>query len=235
MIDFHSHILPGIDDGCANVEESAAILSMLKEQGIDIVAATPHFDPTEEPSANFIQKRKAAAEALAAHLGDAPHPRILLGAEVAYFSGISRMQELKDLRLEGSPILLLEMPMGRWSDYTVEELIRISCYGGFRLLLAHIERYIAYQPAAVWSKLLEHGVLMQVNATYFLGALTRGRALRMLKRGEIHAIGSDSHSVKYRPPKIGEAMAVIQKRLGENGVSLAESLGEEWIDRVTSV
>ena len=44
MIDFHSHILPEVDDGSASVEESAALLSMLSEQGVDVVAATPHFD-----------------------------------------------------------------------------------------------------------------------------------------------------------------------------------------------
>ena len=231
MIDFHSHILPEVDDGSASVEESAALLSMLSEQGVDVVAATPHFDPSVESPEHFLQRRKAAADKLAAYLGDAPHPRILLGAEVAYFSGISRMAALKDLRLEGSPILLLEMPMGRWSNYAVEELIRLSCYGGFRLLLAHVERYVADQPKAVWNKLLDHGILMQVNATCLLGVFSRGSVLRQLVRGEIHAIGSDCHNLKHRPPKMGEAMSVIRKRLGDEGESLVESLGRKWIDK----
>ena len=235
MIDFHSHILPNIDDGSRSVEESAALLSMLWEQGVDLVCATPHFDPAFETPVAFLERREKAKERVLAHLTDVTRPRILLGAEVAYYAGISRMQALPSLRLEGSPLLLLEMPIGRWSEYTVKELKELSCYGGIRLLLAHVERYMLHQSPRVWEDLLDHGILMQVNASYFINFGSRQRALRQLKRGEIHALGSDCHNVTHRPPKVAQAIEVIRHRLGEAGETRLNFIGSGLIDSSVSV
>ena len=81
MIDFHSHILPAIDDGSKNVEESIVLLDMLKDQGIKTVVATPHFDVQRETPAAFIERRQESYEMLRPHLKKDP-PEIILGAEV---------------------------------------------------------------------------------------------------------------------------------------------------------
>ena len=96
MIDFHSHILPGIDDGSKSVEMSLQMLRLLKAQGIDTVAATSHFYATQRSPQRFLFRRQEAWDKLRTAL-DADAPRILLGAEVLYFPGISHMEELPEL------------------------------------------------------------------------------------------------------------------------------------------
>lgn len=215
MVDFHSHILPGVDDGSKSVEESLALLKMLAQQGVKTVAATPHFLANHESAEEFVDRRRAAFDKLSKEL-TADLPGIKLGAEVKYYEGISRMEGLKTLRLNGTKLLLLEMPMTRWTEYTVRELIDISCMSDVVLVLAHIERYWKMQSPHVWYTLLENGILMQVNATFFLDFATRRKAFSLLKDQFIHLIGSDCHNLSDRAPRIGKAMELIKKKLGED-------------------
>ena len=217
MIDFHSHILPGIDDGSKDVAESLRMLSLLKEQGIDTVVATPHFYANHTSVDKFLQRRQASYELLKESLPpDAP--TILLGAEVRYYEGISRLSELRALRIGDSKLLLLEMPESRWTEYTVRELVDLSCNSGIRLVLAHIERYLRLQSPAVWERLRESGILMQVNADFFGDFRTRRKAIRMLANQDLQLIGSDCHNLTDRAPQIDKAYDLIQKKLGEGFV-----------------
>ena len=219
MVDFHTHILPGVDDGSQSVQESVELLQMLCEQGVHTVLATPHFFADRESVGEFLARRQAAYNALCAELPQGM-PKILLGAEVKYYSGISRMEELKRLCIGDSRLLLLEMPMSKWTQYTVKELLDLSSSRGITLVLAHIERYMSLQDPDVWDRLLEGGILMQVNASFFTSLRTRRRALSMLRRSRIHFLGSDCHRVRTRPPYIGDAVSAIEKRLGKEFVAL---------------
>lgn len=216
MTDWHSHLLPGVDDGSKSVEESIALLSMLRDQGVNDVVATPHFDAAcDEPRA-FIARRDAAYATLCEHIDGESIPSIILGAEVAYFSGISNMAELESLAIGDTGLLLLEMPMERWGRYTVDEILRIIRAGRVRPVLAHVERYLGFGNSAAISELFAAGVQLQSNASFFIGIRTRRRALKMLKKRQIRFLGSDCHSLAVRPPRIAEAMDVIVKKLGNN-------------------
>jgi protein-tyrosine phosphatase len=152
----------------------------------------------------------------------------MLGAEVLYYQGISRLAGLKDLRVEGSPVLLLEMPISRWSEGIIRELIELSSMGGVKLVLAHIERYLKDQPKRTWLRLLEAGVLMQVNAPFFADLRTRRSALKLLKNHSIHFLGSDCHNLTDRAPRLEEAEAVIRKKMGEDFTDQWIAFGESW-------
>ncbi len=228
MTDFHSHILPYIDDGSESVEESIQMLKMLTEQGVDTVCATPHFYPSENSPDNFLYARKRMYRKLKDAMPDGEKfPKIILGAEVAYFSGISRMADLLKMRLEGTRVLLLEMPTIKWSDYMVREVLDISCAGQVTVVLAHVERYMKKQPKIVWGVLRESGVLMQVNATYFTNPKTRRAALKQMQRREIHLIGSDAHNVNERAPEIAQAIEIIKSKLGESELEEMNALTEK--------
>ena len=214
MTDYHSHVLPEMDDGASSVEESIALLRSLAEQGITKVYATPHFDPARDTPEEFFARRAAAYEKLTAATVGMDLPKVLLGAEVAYFSGIANRSALFDFLLEDSKILLLEMPLDRWSEFAVGELVKLALMTRVKLCLAHVERYRPLQKKAVWRKLLELQVLMQVNASYFINPKTRRAALKHLKKGEIHLLGSDCHSIKHRPPRMKEALDVIRETFG---------------------
>lgn len=97
------------------------------------------------------------------------------------------------------------------------------------VLLAHVERYLGGQPPAVWEALLDWGVLNQCNADFFLRWRTRRKALQMLREGRIHFLGSDSHNMDTRPPRLGKALEILGER--DRGILDGASLSgkEIWI------
>lgn len=216
MVDFHSHILPKIDDGSKSVEESISMLSELSNQGVTTVVATPHFYADRTSIDEFLEKRARSFEELKSALSDTA-PRILCGAEVSYSLGISRIEGLERLCIEGTNVLLLEMYMSKWSEYTIKELEDITL-SGITLVIAHMERYIDYQSKKTIRRLYEAGILMQCNASFFIRLLTRRKALSAFKNGEIHLIGSDCHNLSSRAPRIGTAFKLIEKKLGANAL-----------------
>ena len=228
MIDFHSHILPGIDDGSKNVKMSLQMLSAMRDQGIDTVIATSHFYATQRSPRRFLERREQAWDLLAPELpGDSPD--IILGAEVLYFPGISHMAELPQLCVEGTSILLLEMPFDSWTEYCIREVRELARSGEFTVLLAHIERYYFKQPVSVWDDFLSEGILMQSNADFFLPFRTRRKALKLLREGRIHLLGTDAHNMASRAPRMAEAVAMIQKHLGPEPLREIDRLGERLL------
>ncbi|MCD8005171.1 MAG: capsular polysaccharide biosynthesis protein [Oscillospiraceae bacterium] len=233
MIDIHSHILPGIDDGSKSVEMSVAMLRMAARQGVRVMAATPHFYAWENTPERFLRHRKRAWEALQPHLEEG-FPELVLGAEVQYFEGITLMEELEELQLEGRRLLLLEMPFSqRWSSRMISDVVELNGRRNTTVLLAHIERYMDYQKKDTWKALREQGVLMQCNASFFLERKTRRKALKMLKDGEIHMLGSDCHNTDSRAPDYGAAAEAIRAALGNMPLTHMERSGqrllEDWI------
>lgn len=224
MIDWHSHILPGMDDGSQNVEESLSMLDALRDQDVECVVATPHFYANDESVDEFLQRRQKAYLLLTESMKD-DHPRLFCGAEVRYYPGIAKMSELDKLKIESSNYLLLEMPMGRWTEYTIRELMELANMGSLTVILAHVDRYLAFQSPTVWEKLSENGLLMQVNATAFNGYTTRHKVLKMFENGMVQFIGSDCHNLTSRPPKIAKAYETIQKKFGEYYLSKMNEYG----------
>lgn len=233
MIDWHSHLLPEMDDGSHSVAESMAMMQAQTEQGVTTVIATPHFYANDESVDSFLKRRTRAAELLREQLPEGM-PSVRLGAEVRYYPGISRMEGLRSLCIEDSNLLLLEMPMIPWTESMVRELIGMSGRDGICLLMAHIDRYLSLQSREVWSRLLDNGVLMQTNASFFASLTTRRKALSLLKEGYIHLLGSDCHNMTSRPPHIGKAFDVIQRRFGPDYVRQMNEYGYSLFDTYTN-
>lgn len=213
MIDIHTHVLPGLDDGSSSLEESLWLGRALQRQGVKLLAATPHFYATEESPRQFLKRRQKAEETLLRRWPQ-EFPPFLVGAEVHFFDGISRTEELPLLTLDSTDILLLEMPFSSWSSRMVEEVVEIQTRRRLQVLLAHIERYLPDQEPEVWQRLRNEGVWFQCNASFFLRWRTKSKALRMFQKGEIQMLGSDCHNQTTRPPRLDEARAVIEKSLG---------------------
>ncbi len=231
MIDWHSHILPEMDDGSKSAEQSAELLKMLSEQGIQTVVATPHYYANDESVEKFLERRTKALSKLDFALCE-DFPKILLGAEVRFYHGISRMQELKGLCTQGSRLLLLEMPESKWTEYTVRELIELSGVREIKVVLAHIERYLRYQSIDTWERLYDSGILMQANASFFNGITTRRKAMSLLKNQKIHFIGSDCHNTAHRPPNIGSAYGIIRKKFSDEYVNQMSAYGNSMLEKI---
>ena len=106
IVDFHSHILPGIDDGSKSIEESLTLLRMEAEQGITRVVATPHFYPQHDTPERFLRRRNAAEEILRQAMEAEPGlPEIFVGAEVYYFKGISNSDVMSELTIDSKKVL----------------------------------------------------------------------------------------------------------------------------------
>ena len=146
-------------------------------------------------------------------------PQLRLGAEVAYFGGMSHCEELAELCLEGTDLLLVEMPFAPWTDRMVSDICAIHQQLGLVPVLAHVERYARGSQMGRYRRQLLGEVLLQSNAEHFLHLRTKGKALRQLRRGEIHLLGSDAHNMTHRIPKLGSAAELIRKKLGEEALS----------------
>ena len=232
-VDFHSHILPGIDDGSKTVEMSLAMLKTMAEQGVGKVVATPHFYADTETPDIFLARRSKAMGELKSALTDDRLPDIYLGAEVAYFPGISHCKELSRLTISGTKLVLIEMPFSRWPQSVIDELLLVKTSLGLSPIVAHIERYIN-QKSDTLTYLAESGILLQSNASHFLTFGTRGRALTLLRRDLIHLLGSDAHNIDSRRPNLGDAVSYITKKLGTSELDRLFKRADALLQPVTA-
>lgn len=220
VTDCHSHILPNVDDGSRSVEESLSMLRMEAEQGIRRVVATPHFYAHHDSPERFFRRREAAWSRLREVLTEDPAlPRVELAAEVHFFSGMSDSEVISELTFSGKRYMLLEMPSVPWTESMYREIEAIYVKRGITPVIAHIDRYIApFRTHGIPGRLAELPVLVQANAEFFLHRGTSRMALRMLKEGRIHLLGSDCHDLKSRTPNLGAALEMIERRLGSSAL-----------------
>ena len=228
VIDFHSHILPGIDDGSRNVETSIGMLWMCKEHGVDTMIATPHFYADSNTVERFIDSRQKAYDKVMAENMDIP--QIIMGAEVAFFAGISRAEKTDALKVEGTDIMLLEMPFVTWSDSVVQEVRDLIEKRHFHIILAHIERFLQIPGNKPYVRqILELPVTVQVNAETLLDFRQKGKMLKMFKKRQAHIIGSDCHGMHHRVPNLWLGREVLEKKLGHEFLENMDSYGTKLL------
>jgi len=219
MLDIHTHILPNMDDGSRSLKQSMVMLRKEAKQGIDHVILTPHFYAHKDSPTGFLKRRKLAVSAIKQKAsGRTKIPKIIPGAEVAYFRGMGRVEDIERLCIRNTDAILVEMPFCRWDRRMLDDLFFMKESRGIRPILAHIERYMRYQPLGTIRQLCEAGIWIQASASFFLSRRTSWLAMRMLKKRKIQFIGSDCHDTKDRPPNMGEAIVRIEKRLGKGAV-----------------
>lgn len=218
LVDFHSHILPAIDDGSASMDISLAMLEKSFTQGIESVVATPHFDANRDTPEEFFRRRNEAEKALRQEMAKRPNmPGLHIGAEVFYFPGISDSALLSDLTINNTPYVLIEMPTSQWTDHMYAELEGIYLKQGLIPIIAHLDRYYhRFVFSKVLKKLQKLPVLIQCNTEFFQHGSTQRLALRMLKKGQIHLLGSDCHDMIHRFPDLGDTAKWICDHIGDS-------------------
>ena len=162
MIDFHTHILPNMDDGAGSAEESAALLQMEAEQGVRHVFLTSHFYADEEEPASFLQRREASLRTLTPYPLSLT-PQIHLASEVYYFPGLSDCAEIKPLTLGETGCILVEPPMSPWSESMLDDIEAIGPQLGLAPVIAHVDRYCRLlEDYDLFDRLQERKILIQV-------------------------------------------------------------------------
>jgi len=216
MIDTHSHILPGVDDGSSCLEESMEMLRREAAQGVTRVVATPHFYAHHDDLDRFLERTANAEALLRSKMAEEKGlPKLSVGAEVYFFQGISDSELINRLTFDKKSCILIEMTQAPWGESAYKELEGIAQKQQLVPIIAHVDRYIRpFRTGGIPERLAELPVLVQANASFFLHPMTAPLALRMLRNDQIQLLGSDCHDLRDRRPNIGAAKAVIEKKLG---------------------
>jgi len=204
VIDLHSHILPGLDDGPATQEAALAMARVAVEAGIRTIVATPHINSSYPVRPQEVPVAVAALNL--ALVRNELELQVVAGGEIA----VPRLLELAPSELEGlrlgrGPYLLIESPLGQSTPH-VDTVILNTCSAGYGVVLAHPERAPAYQrDLDRLAALVEAGVLCSITAGSLSGRFgdtVRRFTLRMFAEGLVHNVASDAHDHRRRPPTL---------------------------------
>ena len=215
MIDLHSHVLWGIDDGPATIEGSVALARAAAAAGTRTLVATPHVSPRYPNDPGTIAELVAELNVRLAAEG--VELEVLSGAEIAITSVVEiEPSQLARLGLGGSGWLLMEPPFTPIAT-GLENIASFLQGEGHRILLAHPERCPAFhRDPAMLRSLVASGVATSITAGSLVGrfgSAVRRFALELMEAGMVHNVASDAHDHRQRPP--GMAAELEQAGLGQ--------------------
>lgn len=209
--DYHNHCLPGMDDGAKDVAVSLQMLSLLKNQSIDRVVATPHYYPHREGLASFLKRREQALEQLVQKQTDM---RILSGAEVALERGLETLPDLDRLTLHGSRYLLLELPYAPLKKWMLEEIHNIAVNWDIVPVIAHLDRYLIWYKTKDLAEVLAiPDSVIQLNYSALKKRKSRKLALDLIRKRYPVLFGTDAHDMVDRKPNADLIYSVLKRRL----------------------
>ena len=223
MIDLHSHILPGIDDGAADVADSIGMARQAQDDGIELVCATPHIRSDHDVRIGELEARVESLNRELARAGVAT--RVATGGEVAEpIVGDLSADELRAVSLAGAGTwILLEPAPGPLGDPFVETVERLVARG-HRALVAHPERHFGDRWFETLGAAVRQGALVQVTAQTLADSEPGWAPLELARRGLLHVLASDSHSSRYgRPLRLSHGLARLREidELGPHAVWIA--------------
>lgn len=225
MIDFHSHILPGIDDGAQDTETSLEMLKICSDTGIDTIVATPHCHPVSQDKIyRFLERREKAAERLCSAIlaSTEKYPKVVIASEVRIYNGMSKYEDLDKLTIGDTKYILLEMPYEKWKYDTFDEIYNITQLG-FKPIMAHLDRFLDQEH--LFGELYALDLLYQINSCAFLDKNTRKMMVRLFEKNAVHILGSDTHNLSDRKPDMAAAYEVLGKKFGSEFVEFVEKNG----------
>jgi protein-tyrosine phosphatase len=218
LIDLHCHILPGIDDGAGNLDVSLQMARAAVEQGITVVACTPHILPGLYH--NTGPAIRQAIKQLQDALDENGIPlQLTTGADVHMAPNfVAGLRSGHLLSIADSRYVLVEPPH-HTAPPQIEEFFFNLVAAGYVPILTHPER-LSWVPSRYQTikKLVQSGVWMQVTAGSFAGAFGRNAlywAQRLLDEGCVHLIASDAHDAERRPPDLAAGRDLVAKRVGD--------------------
>ncbi len=210
MIDLHCHILPGLDDGAADIGASVAMAGQAQADGIESVCATPHIRHDHRVRISELADRVAAVNRELERRGLAVE--VLSGGEVAE-TALHELDasELRAVALGEGSWILLEPAPGPLTE-SVGEAVRELAVAGFGALIAHPERHLDSRAPARLAELVSEGALVQATAAFFEHPEAAPGMLELARRGLVHVLGSDSHSAAHgRPLRLSGAVERLRE------------------------
>lgn len=210
--DIHTHILPFVDDGPDNLQDSLSLLKKQKAQGVDRVILTPHFYPAENILEDFLYRRDQSFKLVKENLDLSTMPEIKLGAEVRFSPEIISM-DLKKLTLGESDYILIELDDVIYPPHICSIVSELSCLG-YTPVLAHVERCLYFRKDPhLLAELIRKGALAHITAESLTSKYDRGFSKAALYNGYAHLAASDTHDLTYRKPNLTEKLSFLSKDL----------------------
>lgn len=190
-----------MDDGSASIEETIAMLTEMKRNGVSTVVATPHFDLSQSDLKEFLSRRTDSHSLIMKALENSNlEMKVLLGAELMYTPQLAN-QDLDNLVIQGTDYVLIELST-RYDDPSVVRTLNSIIASGYIPILAHVERYsYLINDSQRLVDLINQGVVMQVN-TKSIGNEKYPFINAMIKRNLVHLIASDAHNMTKRNPDL---------------------------------
>lgn len=224
MIDLHTHILPGVDDGSPDLQTSLEMARIAEADGISVMACTPHFMPGLYN--NNTRDIRLRTNALANELRHAGlKMELVVGADAHIRPDfVACLKDGRLLTLNDSRYVLVEPPHDIMPKHLEDMFFNIQM-SGFVPVLTHPERLRWIENNyGVICELARNGVWMQITAGSLTGRFGRRPhywSHRMLAEGLVSILATDAHNVRGRPPLLREAFAVAESELGyEEAVNL---------------
>lgn len=218
--DIHSHIIPGVDDGSKDIDETRDMLNTAYQNGITTIIATPHVRTNRYKNPYNIKEILKDVQKEASLIS--PDMKILLGNEFYYTEDyVSVLNSGNFYTLNDSPYILVEMSYSDDLRHIRDGLIKIR-YEGKIPILAHVERYtnVVKEGLSALSILRDTGALIQVNAfpVLYPKSFKISRFIKAaLKYEMVDFIATDTHNNTYRPPKyLKEAYEKIEAKYGQD-------------------
>ena len=220
MIDLHSHILPGLDDGCKTLEETVEMARIYQMAGFHAVVATPHYLRGTSWCPDPLTILQRVDEVNRALLEQEIKLRVIAGMEIGMDPAIAEfLYEKKLLTLGESSYVLIEVPFQQLPLGYDQMLFDVIAHE-YRVILAHPERceQLMREPER-FQQLLNIGSLIQIDWGSLLGhhGVKIARITKeLLLGGYVHCLATDSHDLEYRSPKmVKEGMEMLKKMIGE--------------------
>lgn len=211
-IDYHSHILPEMDDGAKSVDMSLEMIRELKAQGVDKIISTSHFYAHRESTDFFLERREKHFKELMA--AEPAISDIVLGAEVAIERDLNEKRGLEKLVIGDTDYILLELPYRPYREWMAEEIADIQFGLGLKPIIAHLNRYTdSYSSSQLNDILSLSGVIFQFNNEVFQSRKDTAFVLKMIKNGYPVVFGSDTHNMESRKPNFDVFDKVMRKKL----------------------
>lgn len=218
MIDLHCHLLSGIDDGAADLDESLEMARLSVAGGVNVVACTPHFFPgVYNNSGSDVRFRIADLQSQLDNAGI--DCRLVTGGDLHIAPDLlAKLKSGEALSLNDGRYVLVEPPHHVLPP-NIEGLFFNLLSAGYVPILTHPERmsWIEREYELMF-RLVRSGVWMQITAASLLGdfgSRAKSWALRMLREGLVHIVASDAHGAVRRPPRMGEAFNALIPLVGE--------------------
>lgn len=217
-VDMHCHILPGVDDGAQNLEETRQMLRIAFDEGIRLIIATPHHHPRRgHKSPEVLHEQLRLVRAEAAKISD--KFRVYLGTEIFFGQDVpDKLTCGEILTMNKRNVALVEFSPSDTYDYIRQGVQRVQMTGN-EVIIAHAERYqCLLDDISLAEELRDMGANIQVNAGSIIGDGGR-KAKKFVKelmdQDMVFGVGTDAHGVKTRAPKMKKAADYVKKKYGE--------------------